>query len=132
MKKAKTEVWAIIELMGHERTAGLIKTSDIGGLVRVEVPVEDGFRTEYYGEKAIYAIRVVSEDIARAYAPHERDVSAYDIPIVPRSEYEEALRKNNRLISELRNNVTTLQERLTQVNSLPAPQGEEPQPNSES
>lgn len=107
--------------MGHERTAGIIKTSDIGGLVRVEVPIEEGFRTEYYGEKAVYAIRIVSEDIARAYAPHQRDISCYDVPIVPRAEYEEALKKANNLVSELRRHNSVLEKRLTQVNSLPAP-----------
>ena len=39
------EMWAVVETMGHGRTAGLIRTSDLGGLLRVDVPVEDGFRS---------------------------------------------------------------------------------------
>jgi len=125
METEKTEVWAVVELMGHEQTAGIIKTSDIGGLVRVEVPIEDGFRTEYYGEKAIYAIRIVSEEVAKAHAPSHRSINAYDVPIVPRADFEEAMRKANNLNSELRREVAALQNRLTRVNPLPAPEHEE-------
>ena len=59
MTDQKVEMWAVIELMGHGRTAGIIRTSDLGGLLRVDVPIEDGYRTEYYGEAAIYSIKVV-------------------------------------------------------------------------
>ena len=40
----KNEMWAVIELMGHGQTAGIIRTSDLGGLLRVDVPIDDGFR----------------------------------------------------------------------------------------
>jgi len=93
MDENNTEMWAVVELMGHGRTAGLIRTSDLGGLLRVDVPVEEGYQTEYYGASAIYSIKVVSEEIARAYAAPERQVLAYDEPIVPRAQYEEALHK---------------------------------------
>lgn len=120
MDKNVTENWAILEVMGHERTAGLIKTSDIGGLVRIEVPIGDGFRTEYYGEKAIYAIRIVSEEIARAYAPNDREVSTYDAPIIPRSQFHEAMQRANNLNDDLRNEVEVLKQRLVTVNSIPS------------
>ena len=115
----KNEMWAVVELMGHGQTAGIIKKSDLGGLLRVDVPVEDGFRTEYYGEQAIYAIRVVSEEIARAYAVPERDINAYDTPIVPRVQYEEALHKAREHTRTLEHQLEVLTKRLTQVNSLP-------------
>lgn len=125
MSEIKNETWAIIELMGHAQTAGIIKTSDLGGLLRVDVPMGDeGFRTEYYGEQAIYAIRIVSEEIARAYAIPEREICSYSAPIVPRSQYEEALEKSRRLNDTLTHQIQVLQKRLTQVNSLPEPQEE--------
>jgi hypothetical protein len=117
----KTEMWAIVELMGHGQTAGIIKTSDLGGLLRVDVPAGEGFRTEYYGAQAIFAIRVVSEEIARAYALPEREICTYDTPIVPRAQYEEALRKMRDENSSLAHQLNVLQRRLTQVNSLPEP-----------
>lgn len=122
MEENKNEMWAVVELMGHGQTAGIIKTSDLGGLLRVDVPMGEGFRTEYYGSQAIYAIRVVSEEIARAYAIPEREICSYDVPIVPRSEYEEALRKARNENQSLSHKVDVLEKRLTQINSLPAPE----------
>jgi len=120
------EMWAIVELMGHAQTAGIIRPSDLGGLLRVDVPVGEGFRTEFYGNQAIYAIRVVSEEIARAYAMPEREICSYNTPIVPRAMYEEALSKARRHGEALQHQVEVLQKRLTQVNSLPEPDsGEE-------
>jgi hypothetical protein len=119
MEENKNEMWAIVELMGHGRTAGIIRTSDLGGLLRVDVPIEDGYRTEYYGEAAIYSIKIVSEEIARAYAMPERDIVAYDEPIVPRAQYEEALRLARRQNESLRYRLEVLERRLTAVNALP-------------
>jgi hypothetical protein len=113
------EMWAIVELMGHAQTAGIIRTSDLGGLVRVDVPIGDGFRTEYYGAQAIYAIRIVSEEIARAYALPEREICSYNVPIVPRAEFEEALNKARKMNEMQAHQIEILQRRLTQVNSLP-------------
>lgn len=114
------EMWAVVELMGHGRTAGIIRTSDLGGLLRVDVPIEDGFRTEYYGESAIYSIKVVSEEIARAYALPQRDIVALDEPIVPRAQYEEALQLARRTNSAMQRQIEELQRRLTAVHALPS------------
>lgn len=64
--------WCILEIFGHERIAGRVTEQRIGGssFVRVDVPGlngADGF-TRLYGEKAIYSITPVSEDIARRAA----------------------------------------------------------------
>lgn len=120
----KNEMWAIVELMGHGLTAGVIKTSDLGGLLRVDVPIDDSYRTEYYGEAAIYSIKIVSEEIARAYARPERGVVAYDEPIVPRAQYESALRKSRETINELQHQIQVLSDSLTNVVSLPGPEVE--------
>ena len=111
--------WAVIDLMGHGQAAGMIKPSDIGGLLRVDVPIDDGYRTEYYGPQAIYSIRIVSEEIARAYAIPDRELRAYDAPIVPRRDYEEALQRARDHSRVLENQITVLHDRLTRVNALP-------------
>ena len=129
MEKSQNEMWAIVELMGHAQTAGIIRTSDLGGLLRVDVPVGDeGFRTEYYGEQAIYAIRVVSEEIARAHAMPERDIMAFDTPIVPRAKYEEMLHKSRRANDALQHQNEVLRDRLTKVTSLPEPDSDDTPP----
>lgn len=119
-EKRDQEQWAIVELMGHAQTAGLIRTSDLGGLLRLDVPMEEGFRTEYYGNASIYAIRIVSEEIARAFAKPDRDICAYDVPIVPRAEYEEALRKSRNEKMRLERENEVLRRRLTSVPLDPA------------
>lgn len=119
----QVEMWAVVELMGHGRTAGIMRTSDLGGLLRVDVPIDGGFRTEYYGEAAIYSIKVVSEEIARAYALPDRNIIAYDEPIVPRQQYEEALKIARRNNDQMQRQIDELQRRLTTVNALPEPNG---------
>lgn len=79
------EMWAIVvELMGHAQTAGRItKPSEWGGLMRVDVPGENGdYTTEFYKMSAIYRVKFTSEEIARAYAPKERAITGYDAPTV--------------------------------------------------
>lgn len=126
MEQQKNDMWAIVELMGHGLTAGIIRKSDLGGLLRVDVPINDGFRTEYYGEQAIYSIKVVSEEIARAYAVSEREINVYDTPIIPRAQFEEALHKVRKEVEKVRHENEILQRRLTQVNSLPKPKETDP------
>ena len=115
----KNEMWAVIELMGHGQTAGIIRTSDLGGLLRVDVPIDDGFRIEYFGEQAIYSIKIVSEEIARAYATPNREICSFDTPIIPRAEFERALQKSREAHAQLQHENETLRRRLTQINSLP-------------
>lgn len=59
--------WAILELMGHDRTAG--RYSFENGLHRVDVPDGGGgFTTEMIGSSAIFRLRFVDEDAARLAA----------------------------------------------------------------
>ena len=115
------EMWATVELMGHGQTAGRISMpTEWGGLLRVDVPNADGsYTTEFYGLRAVYRIKFTSEQIARAYAPQERDIMAYDAPIVTREQHEAAIRDQRTEINLLRRQVNQLQNRLTAVSSLP-------------
>jgi hypothetical protein len=120
----KNEQWVVVELMGHGRTAGVIRTETLGGLLRIDVPVgDDGFQTRYFGEAAIYSISVVSEEIARAYATPEREILAYNEPIVPRAEYEKALQSARQRFGALERRNRVLEQRLTAVRALPAGDG---------
>jgi hypothetical protein len=66
----KLEAWGIVELMGHQRTAGRITEQTVGGanLLRVDIPDGENFRTAYYGASAIYALHITDEKAARAAA----------------------------------------------------------------
>jgi len=65
--KDKFDQWCILDLFGHQRTAGHVTEATIGGcaFVRIDVPEGEGYRTEYYGNGAIYSMRPVNEEIAR-------------------------------------------------------------------
>lgn len=127
MQTEPSDMWATVELMGHAQTAGRIsRPSDWGGLLRVDVPIENGdYRTEFYGMPAIYSIKLVSEEIARAYATPARAVIAYDTPIVTREQYEAATRRMDIENSELRRKINELERRLTAVKALPQPDDDE-------
>ena len=71
----KFEEWAVLELFGHQRLAGLVTEMQLGGasFVRVDVPQDDpqkqGWKlTKMYHPNAIYAITPVTEETARMVA----------------------------------------------------------------
>lgn len=62
--------WAVIELMGHVRIAGLVTEEERFGakLGRIDIPQGDGFVTQYFNGSSIYRLTPVTEEIARAVA----------------------------------------------------------------
>jgi hypothetical protein len=118
------DMWATVDLMGHRQTAGRICISprEGVGLLRVDVPQGEGtYRTEYYGLAAIHTIRVVSEEIARAFAAPVHEVRAYDTPIVTREEHQSIVREMTQVNNALRSKINELERRLTAVKGLPEP-----------
>lgn len=75
--------WCVLDLFGHQRTAGHVTEATIGGcaFIRIDVPEQDGnYRTEYYGNGAVYSMRPVAEELARAIALRAAaPVSAWDL-----------------------------------------------------
>jgi hypothetical protein len=66
-EQPRAELWAIVELMGHDKTAGRYTFQD--GLHRIDVPRQDGsFVTEMIGNSAIFRLRFVDEAAARMAA----------------------------------------------------------------
>lgn len=86
MEQESFHTWAIVEIFGHERLAGEVSEARIGGcaFVRVDVPtIGDQLAfTRFYGEKAIYSITPVSEEIARGAAEsmRVRPINVYLLP----------------------------------------------------
>lgn len=77
-EETKFEQWAIVEIFGHQRIAGIVTEHTIGGcsFVRVDVPAVAGKAafTKLYGNGAIYAITFVDQDVALAAAENLREV----------------------------------------------------------
>jgi hypothetical protein len=101
------DVWAIAELMGHLTLSGQItKPGEYGGLWQIDIPEGDTFRTEFFGSQSVYRIRIVSEEIARAYVqPHE--VIEYNAPILTRAEHEAQMDRLREQIYELNRRLAT-------------------------
>jgi hypothetical protein len=72
MEQEPKEMWALVELFGHNRVAGRVTEAEMGGgsLIRVDVPaVKDrDALTKYYNVKAIYALTPVDEETAKQMA----------------------------------------------------------------
>ncbi|MDX2235306.1 MAG: hypothetical protein NW200_12480 [Hyphomonadaceae bacterium] len=64
------EGWALVEIMGHRRRAGFVREVTVAGakMLQVDVPAPDGDVTEFYGGASIFALRPVTEQLARDLA----------------------------------------------------------------
>jgi len=62
--------WAIVELMGHIRIAGLVTEAEMFGskLGRVDVPNGEGFTTQFFNGSSLYRLTPTTEEIARSVA----------------------------------------------------------------
>ena len=80
----KIELFAIIELFGHQRIAGVVTEQTIGGasFIRVDVPEikESSSFTRMFHPNAIYAINPVTEEVMRGSAESIRSkpIQAWD------------------------------------------------------
>ena len=106
------DTWAIAELMGHLTLAGRItKPGDNGGLWQIDIPDADSFHTEFFGSQSVYRIRIVSEDIARAYVSHHEMIE-YNAPIITREEHEAAMDRARETIENLHREMDKLRHAL--------------------
>jgi hypothetical protein len=82
----KFEQWAILEIMGHQRYAGLVSEQALGGasFVRIDVPAVDGLPpfSKLFGAGSIYCISPCSEEVALAMAKQFRKqpLQIYELP----------------------------------------------------
>jgi hypothetical protein len=81
------ESWAILELMGHRRMAGLVSEQTIGGqaFLRIDVPEtpSQAAFTQFYGAGSVYCMTPTTEEIARAVAAgaQVRPVQRYELAL---------------------------------------------------
>lgn len=83
-EKTAIEMWAIVELMGHQKIAGWCTEVPVAGtnMLRVDVPETEkqpSF-TRFLGSSAIYAINPVDEATAKMIAERIKaaPIDAYD------------------------------------------------------
>lgn len=84
--ETKFDVWALVELFGHQRIVGRVTEQTIGAaaMIRVDVPDAEGNTrfTRFYGNAAIYAISPIDRDTAirLAQAVDAEPVRQYELP----------------------------------------------------
>lgn len=82
----KFETWAIVEIMGHQRYAGLCTEQVIAGsaFLRVDVPAfeEKAAFTKLFSPNSVYAITPCAEDVARAMSQSlgQQPITVWDLP----------------------------------------------------
>jgi hypothetical protein len=68
--------WAVVELFGHVRLAGLVSEADQYGvkMLRIDVPEVDGRPafTTYKGGSALFSVTPTTEEVAIAVVKQER------------------------------------------------------------
>jgi hypothetical protein len=74
--------WCIVEIMGHQRFAGLVTEESLGGtnFVRIDVPETAGVPafTKLFGSGSIYCITPCSEETAKRAVEAFRKVPFYE------------------------------------------------------
>lgn len=120
-KKPDTS-WAIVELMGHVQLAGRLTKPTEHGLWQIDIPddtTENDYRTEFFGDRAVYRIRLVSAEIAAAYASIQAPAIEYDAPIVTREEFMKSMNRYQRQLHELEVENRDLRNRLPATEKTP-------------
>ncbi len=92
------EGWAILELMGHRRLAGIVSETTVAGgaFIRIDIPGtgDQGPATQFYAPAAIYCLTPTTEAIARAAAASAvvQPVQRWELkalPVVDRGDAED-------------------------------------------
>ena len=84
-RKTLTETYCLLELMGHQKVAGLLTETTIAGkgMLRVDIPNEKGqtIHTRFYSPDAVYSISPVDRQICIGIAVkcNVRPVTIYDL-----------------------------------------------------
>ena len=86
------EEWAILELMGHRRLAGLVKEQTIGSasFIRIDVPDGNGgtAATQFYNPAAVYCMTPTSKEMAEQVAARDRPQPVSHWELLPKPEAE--------------------------------------------
>lgn len=101
--------WAVVDIMGHRRLIGQCSEDTICGepVIRVDVPehgdetvTKQGF-TEFVKPSALYALKPVSEEIARAMLPRlaPLPVSSYELTEAMNVIMEKRMRQEQQRLS---------------------------------
>ena len=93
VNESENGFWAVVELMGHVKMAGLVTEEERFGakLGRIDIPEgnegQEAF-TQYFGGSSVYRITPTTEELARQMAVswRPRPITVFDLKTVPQLE----------------------------------------------
>ncbi|HUV08434.1 MAG TPA: acetyltransferase [Spirochaetia bacterium] len=93
MSEKAFEEWAILELMGHRRLAGLVREETIGSasFIRIDVPDGNGgfSATQFYNPASVYCMTPTTQGMAEQVAARERPQPVQQWELLPEPEHGE-------------------------------------------
>lgn len=95
----KFEHWAIVEIMGHIKCAGLAKTVTFGNTVMLQIDIPETTmqpaHSKMYGMSSIFSISPVTEDVAKSHAEawNLQPIVAYEVQKAYQKRFDEAVEK---------------------------------------
>ena len=93
-EKMKFEQWCILDIMGHQRFAGLVTEETVAGaaFLRIDIPAtgKQVAFTKLFSPSSVYSITPTTEELATAMAANINNapITIYDLP----AEMKEKLR----------------------------------------
>ena len=95
MENTDFESWAILELMGHRKLAGMVKTESLGGapFIRIDIYSSESKieLTQYYNPSSIYSITPTFMEVCIKFTKnnYQQPVQRWELPEpVPSQEKE--------------------------------------------
>lgn len=87
-KAEHLESWALVEIFGHDKLAGLVTTRKFGTemMFQIDVPKPDGEGFAYsrlLSPKAVFAIQPTNEDWCRRWAKAASEYDRSPLPYIP-------------------------------------------------
>ena len=85
--------WVLLELMGHRQRIGKAREEEVAGgvMLRIDIPLDEGddYGTEYYGASSIYALRPITEDVAKGHYARSDPRPTRPVDYRPQSQLED-------------------------------------------
>lgn len=85
MSETNFESWAILELMGHRKLAGMVQTETLGGapFIRIDVYSSDEKIevTQFYNPSSVYCITPTTKELSVQYTKnnYQKPIHRYEL-----------------------------------------------------
>lgn len=95
-EKMKFEQWCILDILGHQRFAGLVTEETVAGVafLRIDIPAtgKQVAFTKLFSPNSVYSITPTTEELAKSMAAsiNNAPITVYDLPAEMRAKLQSA------------------------------------------